>query len=805
MRKVVSLILSLVIVFGIFISTPVVVSAASASGSMSDTSRADGGTVYWDLSYDTLKGTASLVISGDGYMPNGVSEESWHSVLPNTCFITSLTIKEGVKGIMNNAFAGEARLTSVTLPRSLEKIGEYAFADTGITKINIPEKVDYISSIQFNSSIIENYTVSENNPYYKSVDGVVYSKDGTVLVAFPNGKFEDSSYSYTMPETVTEIGEFAFYGSPVKAFVVSDNVTKISKSAFMGAMNLERITLGKNVREIYDSAFIACDSLKSVYIPSTVTYLGYYAFGFIYEIYFEGIEEIFDEAGISHGDINEYTYDYETNRQLEELGYSLDNFVGIAKLNDFSICTPSGSTAEGYAGRFGFGCVKSQACPPVMLTAKSMFGGLLVSWSYSPDATGYILEKKNLLDEWEEVALIENQKTYYVDTNAFVGLRKNEYRVKAFNETGESVYSQNTVSANHYKAPELKNAVNTLIGVEVSWEEVSGVFQYYIYRKASDNAEYELIAKVSNDELSYVDASVKNGVSYTYTVSCYDAKKESPYDPDGVTSTFIEAPEITVSNDLKGVKVKWTENTLADSYCIYRKTGSDSSVLVGTGDSDDTSFVDTSAKSGTTYKYYVKACIGESKSACFTYSSQSLKYIQAPSKIKVENKTNGVQVSWNKISGATGYYVYRRTPGGSWSRIATIKSGSTVKLLDKGVKNGKKYEYTVKAVNGKITSAYVKNGVPDLYISSPKLVSVSSKKAGVTFKYSSVSGCDGYYVYRRTPNGSWQKLATVKGSTKTTYTDKTAKKGNTYIYTVRAYDGSYRSGFYSGLKIKDKY
>lgn len=804
MRKIISLFLSLVIVFGVFMSAPVVASAASASGSMSDTSRADGGTVYWDLSYDTLSGTASLEISGDGYMPNGVSEESWHSVLPNTCYITSLTIKEGVKGIMNNAFAGETKLKSVTLPQSLEKIGEYAFADTGITKIYIPEKVDYISSIQFNSSIITEYTVSENNPYYKSVDGVIYSKDGSVLVAFPNGRYEDSNYSYTMPDIVTEIGEFAFYASPVKTFIVADSVTKISKSAFMGAMNLERITLGKNVREIYDSAFLACDSLKNIYISSAVTYLGYYAFGFIYEIYFEGIEEIFDEAGISHGNINEHTYDYEMNRQLEELGYTLDNFIGIAKLNDFTIYAPSGSSAENYAGRFRIPCVKSQACPPVMVDAKSMFGGLLVSWSKSPDATGYILEKKNLFDEWEEIARIENNDTYYVDAYALIGY-KNEYRVKAFNETGESVYSSNTVSADFYKAPKLKGAVNTLVGVELSWEPVSSTYQYYIYRKSSTDSDYTLIDKVSNDEFSYEDVSVKNGVTYTYTVSCYDAKKESPYDPEGVTCTFIEAPEITVSNDVKGVKVKWTTNKLADSYSVYRKTGSGSSVLVGTGDSKDTSFIDSSAKSGTTYKYYVKACIGKSKSACYTSSSQSLKYIQTPTKIKVENKTNGVQVSWNKISGASGYYVYRRIPGGGWSKIATIKSNSTIKFLDKGVKNGKKYEYTIKAYNGKVTSSYVKNGVLDLYITTPKLVSVSSKKAGVTFKYSSVSGCDGYYVYRRTPNGSWQKIATVKGRTKTTYTDKTVKKGKTYIYTVRAYDGSYRSGFYSGLKIKDKY
>ena len=70
-----------------------------------------------------------------------------------------------------------------------------------------------------------------------------------------------------------------------------------------------------------------------------------------------------------------------------------------------------------------------------------------------------------------------------------------------------------------------------------------------------------------------------------------------------------------------------------------------------------------------------------------------------------------------------------------------------------------------------------------------------------------VTGADAYIVYRKTGSGEWVKLKTIEGGSKVSYTDKTAKKGKTYTYTVAAskYD-TYKSSYdKTGLKIKDKY
>ena len=807
MRKSISLILVLVIVFGAMFSTPVMAATGDVTekGSFSDTSRPDGGTIYWELKYNVYDMEASLKIKGNGYMPNDLYDQSWHSKLPYVCFLTSVTIGEGVKSIMNDAFYGEFFLESVKLPKSLEIIGENAFAGTSITEIYIPENVKHISSTQFESSSMIYYDVSPDNPYYMSDGGVVYSKDGTELVAFPCGRYADASYKYFLPDSVTTIGRDAFYNSPMRSFIISDNVKEIKSRAFMGAKEMQYVHIGKNVQNIYDSAFLACNSLVDVFIPPTVSYLGYYAFGYDHVIYYEGIAEVFDQAGISHGQIDEHTYNYEMEAQLEELGYSLSNFVGCEKRDGFRVYAPKATIGEDYANRFGFKYVESDICSTGFTSGEETYYGVYLTWAESYGATGYVIERRNPVDVWEEIAYVEGgSNTSYLDEAPHTAI-SNQYRIKSVDANGKRVIGKNIVTVNFYKGPVLNSVKNILGGLEVSWSESLDAKGYNVYRKKVGEDSFSLVATVGASKKTYKDTSVKNGTEYVYTVSAFTDDRFSKYNPEGIKCVYLTAPTCTVANGAEGVVVKWSENAYADSYSIYRKTGSGASVLVGTAEAGKTSFTDKNVKSGTTYKYYVKASLNGVKSACQTKSSQSIKYLKAPLSLKVENKTNGVKVSWSKISGASGYYVYRRTPGGSFKKIATIKKGSTVSYTDKNVSNGKKYEYTVKAYSGSYTSYYKKDGILDKFMSAPKLTSVSSSKKGVTVKYKTVGGSDGYYIYRRTPNGSWANIATVKGGKKASFTDKTAKKGKTYIYTVRAYDDNFRSGYYSGLKIKDKY
>ena len=71
--------------------------------------------------------------------------------------------------------------------------------------------------------------------------------------------------------------------------------------------------------------------------------------------------------------------------------------------------------------------------------------------------------------------------------------------------------------------------------------------------------------------------------------------------------------------------------------------------------------------------------------------------------------------------------------------------------------------------------------------------------------WEAVMGTTGYYVYRKTANSGWIRIAAVGGTNNTTYLDKTAQKGVTYTYTVRAVYGATTSYFNSGISCYDKY
>ncbi len=120
--------------------------------------------------------------------------------------LTSIEIPESVKYIGDNVFEGCWSLESVTIPKSVNKISYKAFYDCRLTEIN----------------------VDENNPYYSSENGVLFSKDKSTLIRFPKEK----KGKYTVPDSVTEIGNYAFSNCMETEIVIPDNVTDIAGNAF---------------------------------------------------------------------------------------------------------------------------------------------------------------------------------------------------------------------------------------------------------------------------------------------------------------------------------------------------------------------------------------------------------------------------------------------------------------------------------------------------------------------------------------------------------------------------------------------
>ena len=176
-----------------------------------------------------------------------------------------------------------------------------------------------------------------------------------------------------------------------------------------------------------------------------------------------------------------------------------------------------------------------------------------------------------------------------------------------------------------------------------------------------------------------------------------------------------------------------------------------------------------------------------------------------PKLASISNATNGLYITWNPVAGVTnGYRVYRRGAGSTyWTYLGTTKN---TYYTDTAVKNksGEYFRYTVIA-DGDYHSKFDTTGLYLKRLANPALNSAVSSKSGITVKWGAVKGTTGYYVYRKTANSSWVRIAAVGGTNNTTYLDKTAQKGVTYVYTVRAVYGSTTSYFNSGISCKDKY
>ncbi len=198
--------------------------------------------------------------------------------------LTSITIPERVTSIGDWTFNNCRSLTSITIPSSVTSIGELAFQNClSLTSITIPERVTSIGDQSFvNCDSLTTIEVDSANTTYSSEDGVLFNKDKTILIRYPEG---NTRTSYIIPSSVTSIGDYAFWGcSSLTSITILEGVTSIGDWAFQSCRSLTSITIPEGVTSIGPHASPGCRSLTSITIPSSVKSIGYQAFDDCYAL-----------------------------------------------------------------------------------------------------------------------------------------------------------------------------------------------------------------------------------------------------------------------------------------------------------------------------------------------------------------------------------------------------------------------------------------------------------------------------------------------------------------------------------------
>ena len=179
-----------------------------------------------------------------------------------------ITIPDGVEVIRERAFMWSS-LHSIDIPASVTTIGEGAFDGCkSLKSIDIPASVTTIGKRAFEGcESLRSINVAEDNEYYTSTDGVLYSKDLTSIIRVPEGvKLKE----FSIPEGVTTIGNGAFTDcETLQSVGIPNSSTTIGMQAFRRCISLQSIDIPGSVTKIDNLAFWMCCNLQSIHMHST--------------------------------------------------------------------------------------------------------------------------------------------------------------------------------------------------------------------------------------------------------------------------------------------------------------------------------------------------------------------------------------------------------------------------------------------------------------------------------------------------------------------------------------------------------
>ena len=428
--------------------------------------------------------------------------------------------------------------------------------------------------------------------------------------------------------------------------------------------------------------------------------------------------------------------------------------------------------------------VNSLATPAVPKVTNGK-DGAVVTWAAVKNAETYSVWRKTSSTGWKKLATVEG--TTYTDKTA----ESNQtyyYTIRCMN-AGKNIctsdYNRTGTKAYYLAASNISSLTLTSNGIAVKWNKVAGAKSYRIYRKTTGG--YTRIGTVnSGNTTSYTDTTAESGKTYTYAVKPYNGNASADY--TGKQVTYLATPALsTLANAANGVSLKWNSISGAQKYYIYRKEGNGGYKKIAEV-KDAVSYTDKSVTSGKKYTYAVRALKGSSMSA---YTGKSINYLAQANVSALNNKDNGIEVKWSKVSGAKGYYVYRKEGKNSYKKIATITNANTTSYTDTSVKNnnGKAYTYTVRAYANNALAAYTGKSV--YRIATPTITSVSnSRKGEVDVDWNGVKGAKGYQIQlssdksfsKDTTDETWVDYADGNGITITN-----CEKGDSFYFRVRAY------------------
>lgn len=244
---------------------------------------------------------------------------------------------------------------------------------------------------------------------------------------------------------------------------------------------------------------------------------------------------------------------------------------------------------------------------------------------------------------------------------------------------------------------ELDFAENTATSVTLSWvcDSVADGM-YFIYCYNEETMSYDYVA--SSREKTYVCEGLKPAKRYYYTVCAFDEANmlqgQCAYPVEAYTKPRKVQNFSFVDNDKDCIEIKWDAVPDADGYIVYHAEGSNA--FEEAGKTTETTFLDEGLLSGKNYRY--KVCAYTFYEDNFGTASNIAKMTTLPATpvVTVKGGDKKARISWNAVTGATGYHLYWHD-GTEYQLLATLEGKSNTEYLHTELKNGVYSQYKVEA------------------------------------------------------------------------------------------------------------
>lgn len=369
------------------------------------------------------------------------------------------------------------------------------------------------------------------------------------------------------------------------------------------------------------------------------------------------------------------------------------------------------------------------------------------------------------------------------------GGTKYTFKVEAVNKaTGEKSSKSVTLLTNPAKVTGVKVAAVSASQVKLNWTKVANATNYIVeyysasakaWKKIAESKENTVIVKGLNSYTSYkfrIKAVTDAGFSCTH--GAYSATVTAQTKLGQVTNLKVASKSSTA------MKLTWSAVKNAKKYEIWASTdGGKTYKQINT--TTATNYTVKGLKAKTAYYFKVRAIVSSSVKGDASAALKAYSKLSKVTGLKASGATaSSVKLSWNKLSGATEYVVYKSTDGKTWTKVgSTANTSCTVKSLTSGTN----WKFKVVGYSSKIKtyaddSASVSATTTVGKVSGLK--ATARKKTSVSLSWTKAKGAAGYQVYASKDGKTWTKVATVKTNS-ATVTGLT--KSTSYKFKVRAY------------------